>query len=278
MEEQELSEGALRVRVKAWERELAWAPPSVDQEMKATGQTVARYEQEAAILRAQAKAAADDAERVALEQEAADTQALAQSMREVEAQLAETAEQRAAWYVETAVTRELADRARSALADRGRDISAEPDRVTAEEWLQAHEEAMRAEDPHRAITEQDLWNEDVAEFDALVGAFDDDAATDQDSVEESAAEVAVTDVEEDSMGREMPAGVPAPAEAEAAAVAARLAAEEIADRRSAEAAHAGATAQAEAAAEVQAREQAWRREDEMAEKELSESRQDELAY
>ena len=278
VEEQELSEGALRVRVKAWERELAWAPPSVDQEMKATGQTVARYEQEAAILRAQAKAAADDAERVALEQEAADTQALAQSMREVEAQLAETAEQRAAWYVETAVTRELADRARSALADRGRDISAEPDRVTAEEWLQAHEEAMRAEDPHRAITEQDLWNEDVAEFDALVGAFDDDAATDQDSVEESAAEVAVTDVEEDSMGREMPAGVPAPAEAEAAAVAARLAAEEIADRRSAEAAHAGATAQAEAAAEVQAREQAWRREDEMAEKELSESRQDELAY
>jgi conjugative relaxase-like TrwC/TraI family protein len=266
VEEQDLSEGALRVRVKAWERELQWAPPNVDQEMRATGQTVARYEQEAAILRARAETVADASERAALEQEAADKQALAQSMREVEAHLAETAEQRAAWYVETAVTRELADRARSALAAQGRDISAEPDRVTAEEWLQVHEEAMRAEDPYRLITEDDVRDEGYDEQDQTDG---------MEFVEVKFSEK----VESAAEDREMPAGVPAPAEAEAAAVAARLAAEEIADRRSAEAAHAEATAQAEsAAAEAQEREQAWRREDELVQREAAESRQDELAY
>lgn len=276
VEEQELSEGALRVRVKAWERELQWAPPNVDQEMKATGQTVARYEQEAAILQAQAEATQHQAAREALRQEAADKRALAQSMREVEAQLAETAEQRAAWYVETAVTRELADRARSALAEQGRDISAEPDRITAAEWLSLHQEAMQAEDPHRVVTEHDV-HDDLADEEALeVSAADVEGVATADALDDAPEQAQATDDAQADL--EMPAGVPAPAEAEASAVAARLAAEEIADRRSAEAAHAEATARAEAeAAAAQEREQAWQAADEQAQREQADARQDEMA-
>jgi conjugative relaxase-like TrwC/TraI family protein len=150
-EESALSEGALRVRVKAWIREQRWAPPSVNAEMRATGQNAARYEQEAAILRAQASAATDETERQRLVDEADGRASLAATMREVEADLAEIADQRAAWIVETAATRDAADRARVELATRGRDIGGEDDRITTEEWLAAHDEAIRAEDEHREI-------------------------------------------------------------------------------------------------------------------------------
>ncbi|MFD3407003.1 MobF family relaxase [Kribbella sp. NPDC058693] len=154
-EEANLSEGTLRIRIKAWQREQQWAPRPVNAEMRATGQNRARYEQEAAILRAQADATRDADERARLTEEAEGRQALAETMREIEAGLAEVAEERAAWYIETAATREAAERAQAALSLRGRDIGGEDDRVTTEEWLTAHDAAVRAEEAAREQHEED---------------------------------------------------------------------------------------------------------------------------
>lgn len=238
-EEQDLSDGALRVRVKAWQREQEWAPQFVDAELRATGQEAARHRQDAALLEAQSAAAADEAERERLLAEAEEKRALAEVLAEVEQELELAANARAAWFLEVATTREAAERAEAELAARGRDVGGEEDRVTAEEWLAAHEEAMEAEDPHRVITEGDVVTELVA-----------------DSVDEADAERADECVTA-PVAVEMPRGVPSEAEAAAAVAAARLAMAELAERRSAEAAHAQAEATRQAEAERAAREAAW---------------------
>ena len=69
---------------------------------------------------------------------------------------------RTQWLLHTAGTRAEADRASAALtAQHAADEAPEPE-VTAEEWLALHDEAMRAEDPHREIT--DLADEHVDEM------------------------------------------------------------------------------------------------------------------
>ncbi len=60
---------------------------------------------------------------------------------------------RTQWLLHTAGTRAEADRASAALtAQHAGDEAPEPE-VTAEEWLALHDEAMRAEDPHREVTD-----------------------------------------------------------------------------------------------------------------------------
>lgn len=240
-EEQDLSDGALRIRVKAWQREQEWAPQFVDAELRATGQEAAKHRQDAALLKAQAEAAGDKAERERLLAEAEEKHALAEVLAEVEQDLEVAADARAAWFLEVATTRAAAERAEAELAARGRDIGGEEDRVTAEEWLAAHEEAMAAEDPHREVTERDLAPEPAAER-------VDEEVTDQ---------VAEKPAVEAEPAVEMPRGVPSQAETAAAVAAARLAMAEMAERRSAEAAHAQAEADRQAAAERAAREAAW---------------------
>ncbi|WP_431881598.1 MobF family relaxase [Micromonospora chalcea] len=239
-EEQDLSDGALRIRVKAWQREQEWAPQYVDAELRATGQEAAKHRQDAALLKAQAEVASDEAERERLMEEAKEKQALAEVLAEVEQDLEVAADARAAWFLEIAATREAAERAEAELAVRGRDVGGEEDRVTAEEWLAAHKEAMAAEDPHRPVTEQDL--EPAAEL------------VDEVAAEEPVAEESVVEPEPVV---EMPRGVPTAAETAAAVAAARLAMAEVADRRSAEAAHAEAEAAQQAEAARSAREAAW---------------------
>ncbi|MFF0469317.1 MobF family relaxase [Micromonospora zamorensis] len=240
-EEQDLSDGALRVRVKAWQREQEWAPQYVDSEMKATGRQAAEHRQAAALLKAEAEAAADQVERERLLAEAQEKEVLADLLAQVEEDLDLAAEARAAWFLDVAATREAAERAQAELANRGRDVGGEEDRVTAEEWLQAHDEAMAAEDPHRPVTEADLVDEEkVAERDL--------------DVPETAVEQVVGDAaEEPAAEQEMPRGVPTPTETAVAVAAARLALVEVADRRSQEAAR----AEREATAEQEAREAAW---------------------
>jgi conjugative relaxase-like TrwC/TraI family protein len=215
-EERELSEGALRCRVQARARELAWQPRNVDAEMKATGLSVARHEQEAATLRAEAAAAVDPAEAERLSREADDRAQLAATMREVEAGLAEVAEQRAAWLVETAVTREIAERAQAELANRGRDIGAEQDRITAEEWLAAEAEARQADDPHREVSEVDVLD---PERDAAMAEIT-DPADDRVEQAEPVAEVEAADpvaevAEENDMAPAEPVAEPDDDQAEA---------------------------------------------------------------
>jgi conjugative relaxase-like TrwC/TraI family protein len=160
-EERDLSDGLLRVRARAWEREQAWAPKYVDDEMRATGQKVVEYRQAATVLERQADLTTDPDEAARLRAEAADKAAQAEVMGRIEADLSHLADQRAEWFAETAVTRVAAERAILELDRRGQSWGDESDRVTAEEWLQLHDESMRAEDPHRDITETDapeVWD------------------------------------------------------------------------------------------------------------------------
>lgn len=168
VDERDMSEGQLRVRVTAWEREQTWAPAYVNDEMRATGQAVARHEQDAAILDAQAAVEADAVRAAELADEAAGRREVAEQLRTVQANLERVAEERAAWYVETAATREAGERARRELVDRGKDLGAEPDRVTAEEWLAAEAKARVEDDAHRPITEEnapsEVWDEEAGDL------------------------------------------------------------------------------------------------------------------
>lgn len=74
-EELELSDGQLRVRVRAHDRESAWAPRYVGNELAGTRQAAATYEQTAAIRTAEADDAADPVERDRLLTEAAQARA-----------------------------------------------------------------------------------------------------------------------------------------------------------------------------------------------------------
>ena len=146
-----MSEGQLRMRVRAWEREKTWGPRYVANELAGTRQAAEDRRQTAALRSAEAAAASGE-ERARLERKAAEAAALAEVLDERVTQLDVEDEVRARWVLHTAGTRAEADRASAALtAMHAADEAPEPD-VTAEEWLALHGEAMRAEDPHREVT------------------------------------------------------------------------------------------------------------------------------
>ncbi|MPY97747.1 MAG: relaxase domain-containing protein [Actinophytocola sp.] len=161
-DELEMSDGQLRVRIRAYEREQAWAPDYVANELAGTHQSAAARRQESARLRAEADAASDEQVRARLEREAADTDALADTLDQRAEQLAMGDEARANWLAHTAATRAAAERATAELEARRVADGREEEVVTADEWLAAHDEHERAEDEHREIIDKaDLA--DVAE-------------------------------------------------------------------------------------------------------------------
>lgn len=287
-EEEQATDGQLRNRVRAWEREQEWQPPDVFAEQQATEQAIEKHRQDAALLAARADVAADAVEADRLRAEATDRAALADTMVQVAAKLEVVAQERGAWMVETALTAELAERAKVELSNRGRPIDDEDDRTTAEKLIAelAAEQAagIRAEDPHREIGETDLVDEHTAESareevdehqavdDIQPAAGDRDAnladrEAEQD-VEDRGANLAPREpaAEADehsaklaqSSEPELPPGVPSAIETEAAATKSREAALEMADRASAEETHRQADATKLAEAEQADREQAWR--------------------
>lgn len=195
-EEKDLSDGLLRVRVRAWEREQAWAPPDVYNEMRATGQKVVEYRQAAALLLRRAELAADPAQAWQLREQAEQKAAQAVVMASVEADLAQVADERAAWFAETAVTQAAALRAIDELAARGQSWHEEADRVTAEQWLATHEEAMQAEDPYRQVTEDDV---DIEVYDEEL----DDLVQVPDAVEDAPAPTAAAAAVENAVDAEI---------------------------------------------------------------------------
>ncbi|MFI5960464.1 MobF family relaxase [Cryptosporangium sp. NPDC051539] len=183
-DEVELSDGQLRMRVRAAEREEAWAPRYVAQELAGTRQAADSQRQTAQIRAAQATAIADTQERARLEQEATDARMLANMLDARAEQLAAADEARAQWLAETAWTRAAADRAKAELA--ARDVDKEPQReTTAAEWLAAHHEANRVEDHHREITDEadlhDVTDTRAADLNAVT--TDADVQRDQVDVE-----------------------------------------------------------------------------------------------
>jgi hypothetical protein len=81
------------------------------------------------------------------------------------------AEARERWAAETAVTADLAERAREELQARGLEPGQEDDRVSAEEWLALHRETVEAEDEVRPVTEHDV---PVEQLDVEPEAVDDE--------------------------------------------------------------------------------------------------------
>ena len=128
-----LSNGQLRMRVRAWQREQAWGPRYVGHELAGTRQAAAHHRQTAALHRAEADAAPDDTQRARLVQEATEAAALAEVLDERAVQLQELDDARAVWLAHTAGTRAAAEGAEALLAERqANDAEPEPV-VTAEE-------------------------------------------------------------------------------------------------------------------------------------------------
>ncbi|TCO43590.1 AAA domain-containing protein [Kribbella antiqua] len=150
--EAELSNGQLRVRVRAYEREKAWAPPYVAEELAGTRQAAERERRTAALRLAEADASDDAATRERLRTEAEQAKALATALdaRAAELQIADDA--RAVWLAHTAETRAVADRAKLELDARGIDNS--DDGPTPEELLDSIDADDADADEHREVTDE----------------------------------------------------------------------------------------------------------------------------
>lgn len=152
-EEAAMSEGQLRARIAAADRERVWAPRWVADELAATAEQAAARRADAAVWQARVDAGDGD-EQLAADAERARAEADALDARHVE--LAEVDRARARWFAHTAATRDLAERSKAALHARGIDVDDPTDRVDGEEWLAEHHRAQAAEDPHRSIHPEDL--------------------------------------------------------------------------------------------------------------------------
>jgi hypothetical protein len=152
-----MTDGRLLMRVRAWEREReweeAWGPEFVGNELAGTNQARDRHRRDAAMRRAEAKHAADDAERARLMGEAVEAESLADVLARRAAELAKADEARALWFAHTAETRAAADRARQELSKRA--VDTEPvEMVTADERLDVHNRHTVEEDAYREVTEE----------------------------------------------------------------------------------------------------------------------------
>ncbi|MGD9525617.1 hypothetical protein [Pseudonocardia sp.] len=105
-EEAGLSDGQLRMRVRGWEREQAWAPLHVADELAATHAAAAKARADAVIWAARADGpdlAVADREQLRAAADAALREA--DALDEQVPALDEAERARAAWYLHTAVTR-----------------------------------------------------------------------------------------------------------------------------------------------------------------------------
>jgi conjugative relaxase-like TrwC/TraI family protein len=186
-DELEMSDGQLRLRIRAHDREAAWAPRFVANELAGTRHAAEQQRQIATLRAAEADNASDPEARDRLETEAADAAALADTLEQRVAELTTVDDARALWLAHTAETRAAAERARAELSSRHADREQDDTLVTAEEWLAEHEAAMRAEDTHREITA----DYDLAEHQPAV-----DTSYESDELAADAVETAVPDVRE----------------------------------------------------------------------------------
>jgi len=157
-EEASLSDGQLRARVAGYAREEAWAPRYVTNELAATRRELEQARDDAIIWTARADAPdADPAAAVQLRDAVAEAQQHEAHLAGRVAALEEADQARAAWYVHTAVTRERAHRSATELRARGVDPYEPDDRVTAQEWIDAHEaEQADAERTREILNEYEL--------------------------------------------------------------------------------------------------------------------------
>ncbi len=155
-EEEAMSEGKLRARWAAWQRELNIAPRYVADELDATHDAHRRAQTDATIWQARADTETDPLLRDELATAAAVARERVADLAVQVAQLEYADQARTAFLEETAVTRDEAERARVAAGLKGIDLDSAADRVTAQEWFDAHLVEQLAAEAERAITEADL--------------------------------------------------------------------------------------------------------------------------
>ncbi|WP_181779357.1 MobF family relaxase [Pseudonocardia pini] len=131
-EEAECSDGQLRVRVAAMEREEAWAPAYVADELADARRQAEAHRVDARLWEARS-VRSDNGSSLRTAADAAQREA--NSLTERIAELEKIDDARAAWYLHTLVTRDRATRARAELASRGIDVEHPRDLVRAEDWL-----------------------------------------------------------------------------------------------------------------------------------------------
>jgi hypothetical protein len=225
-----MSDGQLRARVSAWQREQQWAPPHADAALR-----------DAELRAAEARTEAILAESAGELDRAAEVRAEAEHLAAIARGTSSVGDARAAWAAETAVTRELAERAERELDDRGLAPGAEADHVDASEWLAEQQRSVEAEDAERPVTELDLPLSDEGPSAAARPVLDDQA-----------------ELRHPSPAHDIAPLRPDDAELAALVQTAREAEERIADRESQEAAHDAADAASDLAAEdVSARDDAF---------------------
>jgi conjugative relaxase-like TrwC/TraI family protein len=157
-----MSVGQLLVRVRAYQREEAWAPPYVADELDGTSREVARQRQDVTLFKIQAdQTDAPDA----LRRQASEAAELADTLTARLHALSEADAVRSSWYVHTAETRAAADRARAELAARGVDADRPADTIATRDWLAAQ---VRADDAGRPVrSEVDFADEQQQRAEAV---------------------------------------------------------------------------------------------------------------
>ncbi len=154
--EQEMSNGLLRVLVRAMAREQAWAPPYVARDLSGAAQAAQCQRDNAELLTAQATAEADPAQQARLHDDAAQAAHRAAILDQEVAKLSIGDTARAKYLVDTAVTQDKSDRARLELASRGIDPDHPDNPIRTKEWFAAQRAELAESEPHRAITDADL--------------------------------------------------------------------------------------------------------------------------
>jgi hypothetical protein len=171
-EELEMTDGQLRMWVRAAKREEAWGPRYVGNELAGTRQAAAAHRQTAELRAAEADAAADPAEQERLRADAAQARALAETLDEQAEKLQVIDDARAHFLADNARTLGYGRRCEAELSRRHIDDTEPEQIITAEEWLTAHRAAVDEDDQHRAITETDLTDTTTADDDRTRPALD----------------------------------------------------------------------------------------------------------
>ncbi|WP_296376788.1 MobF family relaxase [Pseudonocardia sp.] len=204
-EELEMTDGQLRIWIRAAKREEAWAPRYVGNELAGTRQAAAAYRSSAQLRAAEADAAADPAERELLHTEARQARALAETLDEQVAKLQLIDDARAMFLADNARTLGYGRRCEAELTRRHIDDTEPEQLVTAEEWLAADRAAAIEDDQHRDITATDLAPD-----------HDQDCIDDVTAADDLAPTLRLESPDRDI--REMAAGEPAPANEDAVRV------------------------------------------------------------
>ena len=135
-----------------------------EDELHATHRQAEKARVDAALWAARADAPdTDSAAAARLRADATAAQQEADDLAPRAAVLEEADQARAVWFTHTAVTRDNAHRARTELRARGIDPDDPDDRVTAQEWLDAHEAEQADADRDRPIREEHEIDEALAD-------------------------------------------------------------------------------------------------------------------